>query len=528
MRSLDPLYPLDPAEEAEPGPRSGGAGWNFEPGYLPYWYALWSVGALAVLGVPVELALGYRAVGFLFLCGILALGLFYSFGPILFAAALSGAIWDYFFIPPRFTLSIGSPEDLMLIVALVFAALITGVLTRQIRRDRHHLKERERSQQLLLQLSAVFSGRDQAKALALAELQLNQTFGQEVAVFLADGQGGLDLEPPAAKPIRLWGAAAEAARRAQRFRRTTSTGLDAEAGPAFLFLPLLGYHEAHGVLACRLKDPAGPVGKERQLLESAARRLGLALERQALERKSREADRLRESEKLHQALLNSISHELRTPLTALLGSAAALRDEATARDPQRRQSLLDEVSGAGERLNRVIENLLDMARLSSGVLALKKEWQDPAELARLTAGRLRGPLGKHTLKLELPEGLPLIEVDYRLIEHALSNLLLNAAAYAPAGSAITLGARVAGASLEFSVADQGPGIPPESLPRLFQRFYRVPGSPAGGTGLGLFITQSLMQAHGGDARALNRPGGGAEFILSLPLQAQPAGPTEAP
>jgi two-component system sensor histidine kinase KdpD len=280
-------------------------------------------------------------------------------------------------------------------------------------------------------------------------------------------------------------------------------------------------------LACRVQDGRDLDPRERQLFDRAARRLGLALERESLERKSREADLLRESELLHQALLNSISHELRTPLTALMGSAAALREGPAADDPAQRGALLDEIGGAGERLNRVIENLLDMARLSSGVLALKKEWQDPAELARLTASRLKSPLCKHRLRLDLPEGMPLIFVDYRLIEHALSNLLLNAAVYSPPGGEITLSARAEGKQVEFSVSDQGKGVPPESLPRLFDKFYRVPGSPAGGTGLGLYITQSLMRAHGGDARAANAPSGGARFTLSLPLDPQPAMPMEA-
>jgi two-component system sensor histidine kinase KdpD len=458
---------------------------------LQYWYSLWIVGALAFLGVLAQFAVGYHAVGFIFLCGVLSLGLFYSFGPVFFAAVLSGLVWDYFFIPPRFTFHVDTGEDALMIVALVLSSAITGLLTRQIRSDQAKLAQRERATQLLYDLSAAFSSGSQEKNLGDAEAVLSRAFGRDFVIY------------PDKRP---------------RGRQAPSEN--------FLSLPLLGSRGAHGMLACRL-DPARPLAPgEKELLERACRRLGLALEREALERKSREADLLLESEQLHQTLLNSISHELRTPLTALLGSAAALKDGSVFADAAARASLLDEISGAGERLNRVIENLLDMARLSSGVLALKKEWQDPAELARLTAERLKRPLAGHTLQLSLPEGLPLILVDYRLIEHALSNLLLNAAAYAPAGSAISLSARAQDGALEFHVGDRGQGIPLESLPRLFDKFYRVPGSPAGGTGLGLYITQSLMQAHGGSAAAFNRPEGGAEFVLSLPLQPQPALPAE--
>jgi two-component system sensor histidine kinase KdpD len=167
-----------------------------------------------------------------------------------------------------------------------------------------------------------------------------------------------------------------------------------------------------------------------------------------------------------------------------------------------------------------------MARLNSGVLALGKEWQDPSELIRLTLQRLKGPLQGRELDLQLEDELPLLHIDYRLIEHALSNLLLNAAVYAPQGK-IRVGAKRAGEELEILVSDQGPGIPDESLGRIFEKFYRVPGSPAGGTGLGLFITRSLVRAHGGEVRVRNREEGGAEFSIHLPLEALPSMPTEA-
>jgi two-component system sensor histidine kinase KdpD len=247
-----------------------------------------------------------------------------------------------------------------------------------------------------------------------------------------------------------------------------------------------------------------------------------------LEKRSREADLLRESEQLHQALLNSISHELRTPLTALLGSASALQDEATAADAPRRQAYLKAVAEAGERLNRVVENLLDMARLNSGVLALRLDWHDPGELVRLTVQNLKGPLEGHPLALDLPADLPLVRLDFRLMEHALSNLLLNAAAYTPQGSPIRVAIRSAAGRLTLTVSDQGPGLPPGDLERVFDKFYRVPGSPAGGTGLGLFITRSLVQAHGGEAHASNLSGGGATFSLELPVDKAPPAPMERP
>ncbi len=494
---------------------------------LQYWYSLWVVGALALAGVPVHALLGYHAVGFLLLAGLLSLGLLYPFGPVFFAALLSALVWDYGFIPPRFTFTVGSGEDALMIVAFVLASASTGFLTRQIRRKQAELEARERGTRLLYELGNAFSGGPRERSLAEAEAALSQAFGASFCILVAGEQGALDPLPRQTYPFRVWGQELERAQLALRTKRPAGLGGAPGEKAGGFFVPLLGTRDAQGVLVARLSQgESPPMGKERELLESAARRLGLALEREALEQRSREADRLRESEQLHQALLNSVSHELRTPLTALLGSAAGLRDEAALQDPVRRQGLLDELSDAGERLNRVIDNLLDMARLSSGVLAPKRDWQDPAELLRQAVDSLQAPLRAHRVRVVPVAGLPLIHVDQRLIEHALANLLLNAAAYAPAGSEILVEARLGEGCVELSIADQGPGISPQSLPHVFERFYRAPGAPTGGTGLGLYIAQSLLRAHGGEARALNRPAGGAEFILSLPLQAQPQGPEE--
>ena len=383
MQEMNQSYSVALGDQVRRSGQVFGPARDEESKLLQYWYSLWLAGAMGLASTPVEMILGYRAVGFLFLCGILFLGLFYSFGPVLFAAALCGLIWDFFFIPPTFTLKVSSGEDGLLIVALILSALITGLLTRQIRRNQNELEARERATKFLYDLGPAFSNGNKEKNVVAAETILARAFGCDFMILAADAWGKLGTIARTQYYFRLWDSDREVAEKSLRSKRPATTSNDLGV-PQLFFLPLLGSQDAFGVLACRLGGTKVAEGKERELLENAARLLGMALEREFLERKSREADRLRESEHLHQALLNSVSHEIRTPLTALLGSAAALQDEATARDPLRRQALLEEVSEAGERLNRVIENLLDMARLSTGVLALKKEWQDPAELARLT------------------------------------------------------------------------------------------------------------------------------------------------
>jgi len=512
-----------------PSPSNGGAGnatLRFESTPSQYWYTLWVVAGMALLGLPAELVLGYRAVGFLFLLGLLSLSLFYSLGPVLMGAALSALIWDYFFIPPKYTFSISSSEDFLMIFAYFLAAVTTGLLTHRVRLNQSALEERERRTDLLYRIVNTMAGDDGPGRLRdVAEL-LEHSLKRPCAVFLA-GPDGKPLPQGEGQAFALTPKELAVADWALKARKPAGWSTDNLPSGDALFLPLIGGRDAVGVLVCRGgKDGLGV--DDEALLKSAAQQLGQSLEHSRLEKRSREADLLRESEQLHQALLNSVSHELRTPLTALLGSASALQDEATAADPARRQAYLKAVAESGERLNRVVENLLDMARLNSGVLAPRLDWHDPAELVRLTVQSLKGPLSAHPVSLDLPADLPLLRLDFRLMEHALSNLLLNAAAYTPPGSPIKIGMRAAEGRLTLTVSDRGPGLPPGDLERVFDKFYRVPGSPAGGTGLGLFITRSLVRAHGGEARAANDPAGGAVFSLELPVEKTPPEPTEKP
>jgi two-component system sensor histidine kinase KdpD len=514
-------------ERGDSGSVSLGYFTKLESGLLQYWYTLWIVAAMALCGAVVEQFFGYRAVGFLFLCSVLGLSLFYSLGPVLFCALSSALVWDYFFIPPRFTFSISASEDVMMILAYFLAAVTTGLLTYRVRKNQKVLQERERRTDLLYRLVSAITSEDKEKNLSAVTNILEGAIGRNFSIFLTGRDGKLLNQAYSRQSSQLSDKdllrANEVLDQKKHLGRT-QLNLDSSE---MIYAPLIGIRDTLGLLVCSLRGNPPLSMEEEDLFKSAATQIGLALEREGLEEKSRDADLLRESELLHQALLNSISHELRTPLTALLGSAEALQDEATASNPDNFRDLLDEISGAGLRLNRVIENLLDMARLNSGVLSLNKEWHDPAELIRLTVQSLRRPLSGHTIQFEIVDDLPLIHADYRLIEHALSNLLLNASIYAGSASPITVAARVLDGCLEMSVSDFGPGIPAESLTRIFEKFYRVPGSPAGGTGLGLFITQSLVQAHGGQARVSNRRTGGAEFIISLPLENPPALPREA-
>ena len=182
---------------------------------------------------------------------------------------------------------------------------------------------------------------------------------------------------------------------------------------------------------------------------------------------------------------------------------------------------------ASDRLNQVIENLLDMSRLNSGILTLKMEWHDVHDLVGVVLKKLKIQLRKLKVSSMIPGDFPMVEMDFRMMEHALSNLLINASMYVPDGTEVVISAKRDDGHVYLSVADRGPGIPEDSLPKIFDKFYRVPGSKPGGTGLGLSIVKSIVDAHKGHVRAENISGGGVRFTMELPLRKSPPLPKEA-
>lgn len=225
--------------------------------------------------------------------------------------------------------------------------------------------------------------------------------------------------------------------------------------------------------------------------------------------KIQKAALFKETEKLYQTLLNCISHELKTPLTTIMGAATALQS-------QKSDNLLSDIVMASKRLNQVFENLLDTTRIESGRIKLNLEWFEISELIHHTLDRLSQFEAKHPIKvMAFPEPLYLFG-DFNLLAHALENLILNAMLYTKPGSEITINAEERDQKIVISVMDQGPGIPKELLKNLFRKFYRLPGSPSGGLGLGLSIVKNVVELHKGRTHAFNLPEGGTSFEMIFP------------
>ncbi len=508
----------------EPGAAQPQSSWlRLELFFPPIQYieAIAVTGAATVLNGLLLPYVGYRAVALLFLFVVSVLGLFVGRGPVLLAAALSALLWDWWFIPPQFTLNISTLEDGLMLGMYFVVALTMGALTARLRAQSQAVHRREQRTAALYAFTHEIAGARTLEAAAqIAVQQIERAFDAEVALLIQQLDGQLAPPHPASTlaldekefSVALW--VFENQRQAGRFTDTLPLA-------AAHYLPMRAPGGVVGVLGLRQHSPERPPLEQTTLLETFANQIALIIERTQLDAAAEQTQVLLESERLYRTLLNSVSHELRTPLTTITGAASGLLDAAIGANPTAREALCREISLAAERLNRVVENLLDMTRLESGRLTLRREWCDLHDLARAALTRAQSDLAEHQVVVELPDTLPLVYVDFGLIEQVLYNLLHNAATYTPPGTRVRVSARVEGNYWLLNVADRGPGLPAQDLERVFEKFYRAPGVPSGGVGLGLSIARGLVQAHGGVLTAENRSNGGARFTLHMPLQAAP-------
>ena len=463
---------------------------------------------------------GYRTIGTIYLLNVVALALFVGRGPILAAAAAGALLWNFCFIPPVRTLYIGNIEDAFVFGAYFTVAIVLGQLITRLRAQERAERRREERATALYMLT-----RDLADAVGLDEIlgklvkQVGTVFDAEVAVFVAQPSGQIarqDTSSTFEVSEKEQSVADWVFRHGQAAGQFTDNLPLAEA----LYLPLAATTNMVGVLAVRLRQSA-PLGMDqRNLLDAFARQGALVIDRQRLRDSAGQAKVLAESERLGKTLLNSVSHEIRTPLAVITSAVSALASPP-ADNQSANRALLAEIQQAATRLNRIVGNLLNMTRLESGHIKPKLEWCDVADLFNVTRKSVEADLASHRLSIALEPGLPLVNMDFVLMEQAISNLLLNASLYTPVGTEVELRAAVDNTDCVFSVSDRGPGLPPDMINRLFDKFYRSPGSPVGGTGLGLSIVKGFVEAQGGRVEAANRPGGGAVFSIHLPLGRPP-------
>ena len=487
-----------------------------------YWKTFLIVAAVTAANSVLVHYINYHSAGFLYLLSIMFIGSFASLGPLVFAAVLSSGVWNFFFIPPFFTFAISRQDDIIMCAAYFFTALITAVLAHRIRKNRQLLQITEQHTELMFEIVEIIahsSDREQCLTRLSERIGIDFDGHCSVSYMKTDGQ----MEEIPAPLIRRFADEKEQAVAKWAFDNNQPAGwsTDTLSMARSINLPLKGITEMTGVLSFTPNKPDSFLSMDdKNLLTAIAWQVAVFLEQEAYKDRARESERLKESERLYQTILDSISHEIKTPLTAIMGLASVLNG-GEIRDEKSRARLLDELSESSERLNREVGNILDMSRLSSGIINLKREWTDVREIIESSLGKLEKYVKDHTVRVSVPDDIPFVRVDFTLFESAVTNLLLNAAKYTPAGSAIEVSVRAADGKILLTVADNGPGLAADQLVSVFEKFYRVPGTPSGGTGLGLSIAKSVVELHGGAITAQDRPQGGLEIVISLPLERQP-------
>ena len=505
VRTESPDHAPPPAPAPQPWPQYGAA--------------LAIVCAVTALGLAMEPATGYWAIALIYLFGIILSAIHLRRGPTLALATASALLWNFLFIPPRFTFYIREVRDVMMFAMYFVVAVVIGHLTSRLH-EREEAERRgvERATALYRLSRALAAAREPAEALAVVVKQIRETFGAESCLLVRDEAGRFSGEAHPASTLTLSpkeeSVAAWAFQHQQPAGRFTDTLPDSEA----LHLPLLTGGNTEGVLAVRFPDDAPLTMQRRELLEAFAAQIAVTIEKDRLAQISRKAQIAVQSDRLQRALFDTISHELKTPLAAISAALEPLDGAPATR----------EIRPAIARLTQVVNNLLDMTRLDSGMLKPNLEWADPGELVMEALERVEEQTRTRDVSVQIPRELPPLHVDAGLLRQAIALVIANATQHTPAGTGIEIYATLDAGKIKVMVADHGPGIKPGDEERIFQKFFRSEGAPAGGTGLGLSIARRLVEAHQGSLTARNRPGGGAVFTIELPAGEPMRLPEEKP
>jgi two-component system, OmpR family, sensor histidine kinase KdpD len=459
--------------------------------------------------------IGYQAVSFALLFLVSILAIFYGTGPILLAALLSALIWDVFFIPPQFTLHIENPVDVLMLIMFFIIALLNGILTSRVRRQEQKIRIREERTNALYQLTkdlTTISGNEDVTKVAITYIQ--KYFHLDCAIILKNESNLLEKSPQSESKIQLTEDELSAANWV--FKHSSKAGKYTDTLPSgdYTFYPLQGNSGNMGVIAVNL--PFVFTHGQEQFWEACLSQISGKYEREFLRDAAKKTYIISESEKLYKTLFNSISHELRIPVATIMGVSDTLLAQEYPEDT--RKKLFNEINTASVRLNRLIENLLNMSRLESGRITPRPDWCDVHDLANSVAESLRSELQPFKLSIIIPSNMPFVYVDFGLIEQVLHNLILNSTQHSPAGSRIGLKFFFDNGLLIIQVMDKGIGFPIAELSSVFNKFYRGKDAIAGGTGLGLSIVKGFIEAHKGSVIAENRKNGGALFTIKIPVE----------
>lgn len=511
------------AEREEPGQTPIGPGRiHVEKDPKTYLMATGIVAGATLAAFGIDRILPVASLSLIFLTGVLLTATRYGLWPSLYAATISFVAYNFFFTEPYHTLLMHRRDDLLTLVLFYAASLLAGNLAARLRNQavaQRRIARRTGSLYAFSRRLATAASQDDLVWAAVSNIAA--VLRCEAMILSPDQEGRLKIDgafPPRDDlEVRERSAAEWAWQHGQAAGWTSGT----LPSSRWLFLPLKTALGTQGIIGVTFERGARLAPDDRRMLDAMSDQIAVAMERHRLASNLEQARVYSETERLRAALLSSVSHDLRTPLVSIIGAASSLVEADGPLGPAGRRQLAETIREEGERLDRYVQNLLDMTRLGYGALKLRRQPSDLRELVGAAIRQLGSSLAAHRVELDLDADLPPVDVDPVLMAQVFANLLDNAAKYAPAGSVIAVAGRAAGDMAVVAVTDGGPGIPAEHRDRVFDMFYRVAATDTqrAGTGLGLAICKGIVEAHGGAVRATEPPppGKGTRMEISLPL-----------
>ena len=489
--------------------------------------------AMAITTAFIDLIAGRAQIAnisMLYLVAVLIVAVAFGRVAAIVASVLAFVTFDWFFVPPTHQLVVADAQELFSLALFLITAVVTGTLAARERARAQEAEHREHDAKVLYEAAFLMAEPVLERALVAVAEHFRAALDLDAVSIETDSE---------VLPHPAIAARDDASRDALRAAGTQLHLIDSHGASRHIrlvgpqvpgrmrdnrarMIPIVSAGQRIGGI--RILPRAGAVelgpGDER-LLAIAAAQLGLTIERARFRKDATEAEVLRRADDLKTELLHAVSHELRTPLASILASAGSLRQRDVEWTDRERDEFAGAIQDEAVRLDRVVGNLLDLSRIENGTLVPHKAWHDVSALVEDVAGRMRPVTAGHPVRLDLPEDLPPIELDYVEIQQVLSNLVENAAKFSPAGSEIGISVARDDGDVRFAIRDHGPGIAAGESERIFEPFVRLARAGQGprGVGLGLAIAKRLVEAHAGTIWIDRAVTDGTRIVFTLPVRA---------
>jgi two-component system, OmpR family, sensor histidine kinase KdpD len=484
----------------------------------PYLLSTLAVAAAVLVGKGLTTLAPLPNASMIFLLAVLFAAVVFGMWPAIYASLLSFLAYNFFLIPPLYSFTIAEPHELLALFIFLAVAIVAAALAGRNRDQARLAATRMRAMRRLYEFTGKLSAMATVDTVADgAAGEVHTSLGRPALIFVG---GGDQLSLMAAWPPedRLDAATMDAAKWAFACGEPAGAGTAVSPALPWRFVPLRTQRGAIGVLGVHTRNaPLDP--EARGLLDTLTEQIAAALERASFAREVIETRAVAETERVRNLLLASISHDFRTPLASILGSATSLIDYRQKLDPSAQADLLGDIKQEAENLDGLVRNLLAITRIEAGGLELRLDWIDVREVVERVVASVRRRGAHHDIAVMLPP-LPAIRADAGLIEQAIGNVVANAVHHTPPGTRIAVAARLDPEAIVVEVSDEGPGIPPDMLPRVFDKFVQRQREAGGreGTGLGLAIAKGVVEAHGGSIAAESPVNGnaGTRVVLAFP------------